>query len=924
MKSTPRDVAFALKFNVEAPAITRNVVAVSWTVDVLRVLREIRGEAIRQARVADPRAFVHLPYANLRACLQLEVPDWATLKDDIGLRSLPEQEREADPWGFLAGGDPRENLRKIKEAFALWSEGALARFCDGRSAHAIGVVTLRQLAQQDKLLRVTPSRVQLFPWGAPTKSGQPSPFDVTAGVLAAQLAGKEIFPDLGPVTRVVGGPVNNHAEIMTRPHSAAGGRFSLVCDLSVETLPGATTPLVYLRFKRRRWADSLNSKYPISASIGGFVFPHAMRPANAYRFSVMYQSKKWVTDMGYPHYEHALELAGGYQDEKVLEYPCDDHASVVVMVKAEVADARKSNLKAGVPLVDQADAFAQIVKALQPFGFEPFEAFRAVKSPTVKKQPLSLLKAEVTLARLLERHATSGDGDGEDVSVDDSIQAATDAPASRWFKGDTPTPDPQHQRIVGAIRTLVKDTACPGDTTRQMIYVVAHAPDDLEWIRTTIDAMLGDAIKVVSAPLPAGTHGPKKMLPLDSKSNKARFDARVEAWLSFAKSAGIQERAMVLVQAPRFYEVGDGKVQPDDQVNKAAARQALASVGCTVQYLLPSKTGQLEEFMPRLQVAILDLVFGHAGSVWGLQQASSTCFAVNELAPRWVSAFSSLQVFTDWGTVNNVFVATKLECASGRAWVRFAHENAEKVQTPWMRFDQGAQYLAGRRLTLPRLHSDQRDLLAKFFETTLDQLATDDPNAVVFIDSTRSARLARWLSDQGVIDARGAVAPGVDASVRWPGLRLLRVREQAPAIGQEKTYAAQAPSDPTVRAWTSTPRLFQVDPAALPTFWSLAGPTTKHKRGASCYRQTVLPISKKSPDRSNWFSAFPAQPDHQHMTPRAVELVVLQRQAIDTDVQLASFAQALRAGMLTGFNDRWVTTPSPLRIVDKLAEYMRT
>ncbi len=921
MKFSSRDAVFALRFSDEAPAITCNVVAVSWTIEVLRVLREIRDEAIKQARLADERAFVHLPYANLRAFLQLEVADWATLKDDIGLRSLPEKARDADPWGFLSGGDPKENLRKIKDAFAQWSEGALARFSESRSAHAIGIVTLRQLALQNKLLRVTPSRVQLFPWGTSTKTGLPSPFDVTAGVLAAQLAGKEIFPGLGPVTRVVGGPVNNHAEIMTRPHNAAGGRFSLVCALSIETLPGGAKPLIYLRFSRRRWADSLNNKYPSSSTIGGFVFPHAERPASAFRFSVIHQSGKWITDMGYPHYEHALKLSRGFQDEEVLEYPCDDHASVLVMVKADVADARKSDLQAGVPLVDQADAFIEVVKALQPLGFEPFEAFRAVKYPALKARRLSMLKAEVTLARVLERYGPAG---GDEAPLGVSIQVATDAPSTRWFKAEIPVPDPQHNRVVTAIRTLVKDTAYLADATRQTIYVVAHAPDDLEWIRTTISAMLGDSIKVVSAALPAGTHGPKQSLALDGKPNKVRFDARVQAWLKFVESAGIPQRAMVLIVAPIFFDVGEGKVKPDDRVNKPAARQALASAGCTVQYLLPSETGRLVKFLPRLQAAILDLVFGHAGSVWGLQQASSTCFPTVTTAPRWVSAISSLQVHTDWDTVNRVFVATRLECASGQAWVRFAHQDAEIVQTPWMRFDEGAKYLAGRRLVLPRLHGDQRDLLAKFFETTLDQVAADDPNAVVFIDSTRIARLARWLSDQGVNEARGEVSPGLVAGVRWPSLRLLRVREQAPAIGQEKIYAQQLPNDPTVRTWTSTANLFQVDTASMPTFWSLAKPTSHHKRGASCYRETTLPNSKVSPEHPNWFRVFSALPDYQHMTPRAVELVVLQKQATDADVQLASFAQHLRAGMLTAFNERWVTTPSPLRIIDKLAEYMRS
>ncbi|WP_439668992.1 hypothetical protein [Cupriavidus necator] len=54
-----------------------------------------------------------------------------------------------------------------------------------------------------------------------------------------------------------------------------------------------------------------------------------------------------------------------------------------------------------------------------------------------------------------------------------------------------------------------------------------------------------------------------------------------------------------------------------------------------------------------------------------------------------------------------------------------------------------------------------------------------------------------------------------------------------------------------------------------------------------------------------------------------MEFVILQKQPQDSNLQLASFAQHLRAGMLTARNEPWVTTPTPLRIIEKLSEYMR-
>jgi hypothetical protein len=66
----------------------------------------------------------------------------------------------------------------------------------------------------------------------------------------------------------------------------------------------------------------------------------------------------------------------------------------------------------------------------------------------------------------------------------------------------------------------------------------------------------------------------------------------------------------------------------------------------------------------------------------------------------------------------------------------------------------------------------------------------------------------------------------------------------------------------------------------------------------------------------------PAQPDTHHATPQAVEIVVLQAQPSENANQLATFAHRLRGGMLTTRNDRWVSSPTPLRITDKLGPYM--
>ena len=530
-----------------------------------------------------------------------------------------------------------------------------------------------------------------------------------------------------------------------------------------------------------------------------------------------------------------------------------------------------------------------------------------------------MLKAEVTLGRLLDRH----EHDDDEAPPGKALEAITSVSPDRWFKADVPAPDAERDRVVAAVRKLTADTAYIADTSRHQLYVVTQTPEDVEWIKTTAAAMLGDVIKVLSVPLPANTHGP--MQSFTEGRRKQRFDARVREWLKFGESLKLGPRSMVLVQAPMFYKVEGDKFKPDDNVNKLAARKALGSLGCTVQYLLPSEHGRVDKFLPRVQAALLDLVFGHAGSVWGLKQAGEACFTGSASPPRWVGAVSSLVVQSEWfrDRAQSVFVATRMDCETGQAWVRFAHQTAEIVQTDWMRFDEGAKYLASTRMELPAPWAARRELLAQFFQSTFDDMVAVDPNAVVFIDSTRAARLASWLSDSGMRETSRQVAPGVLTAQRWPTLRLIRIREQAPTIGQEKIFGVSNGAEAPLRTWTSTPRLFRVSGASAPTFWSLARPGTHHKRGASCYREMLLPNSNQTEDNPKAFVPFPAQPDKQHLNSRAVEVVILQKQADDDEVQLASFAQHLRAGLLTARNERWVTAPTPLRIIDKLTEYMR-
>jgi hypothetical protein len=157
----------------------------------------------------------------------------------------------------------------------------------------------------------------------------------------------------------------------------------------------------------------------------------------------------------------------------------------------------------------------------------------------------------------------------------------------------------------------------------------------------------------------------------------------------------------------------------------------------------------------------------------------------------------------------------------------------------------------------------------------------------------------------------------VDGGVRgaWTGLRLIRVREQAPTMVNVRKDGPPLPTGDALEVATTVRRLYAVAGAEAPTYWSY-GPPGQQKRGISCYRPMLLP------DRSR-LTTVEFQPDYgQHHTPKGTEFVILQAQEHDDHHSLARFAERLRLGVVQARGDIWVKVPAPLFVLSKLADYM--
>lgn len=849
---TPR--ALAMTFEENANPLAWDVIAVSWSENSKTLLKSLLENINDRGENDETRNFT-LPFKNLRAKLRIRTK-LTQLDPDVGIGDL--NNKNAKKWWGLADAPENADIdalnkslqEHIHDVLSTWCESSLASFAERQY-----IERFRELVQnREAIILAPPQKITIYPYKRPELSspGLPGPFDITSGMLASHLAGKEIFPELGTVVHVVGGPDRNSAEIMTRPaidpKFGTGDRFSLVCKISLETLPGSLQPLVTFKFSRRRWAKKLVDSYSTTPTIGGFVFPKE-RSFKAFRFDIHRKNRKWTTAHGgYQEYEHFFKLEQGYQDENIVHYPNDtDQTNVVVMVKHGVSEDGVK-LKDGVPFVDQADAFNNLVREFQAFGLRPL------------------------------RH----DSDFKECKVR----------------------QPQGKE---------KNPGYLDDTARRKIYFLSENGEDGDIVKRIAAELFDNNIEVITGKLPANTHGPRDELPLADKSYTHRQKAREKIWEDWHEDNRISDRAMILIQAPEWF--GPNSRKHDDEVNKPAARRALARKGCTVQYILPKETEEEDkrkkkgnDFEQRVKSALTDLVWGHGGWVGGLENACEVLGCKIPSMPRLICAITSIQK-----SGQSILVASKTECSSGKSWVKIADKT---TRTNWVPFhDVFKRLSASDSFKLPD-KDDAKSFFEDFYKNTMDEISEEDPNAVIFIDAVHSRRYAPWLTDSGMLGIDGDLAFPV--SQKWQSLRLMRIREQAPVICHEKIHYEDGEPKPTATTWTAVRRLYQSTATPIPTFWSIDAYFTKSKRGDSCYRIMKLP------DSNGRFSPYKKRSDEKHLNPQALEISILQKQPNDDAIKLAAFAHHLRKCSMATTNDQFVKTPAPLRIVDKLAEYMET
>jgi hypothetical protein len=996
-------VPLAFTIAPDVPPVSVTGLALSWTREAIGTFQRIRNAHI------DPEFRRNLPYASLRGMMDAAMPSVSRLHRGMGLDeyALKPRQEDAQPFLFLDSPDAAEAARVMLPLLENW----VVTFLGPQYLEPGGVSfdfrdELLNLARVNRLVQFEPIEDRLVPWNAGVTGTAMPPdqkrrgFQLLVDQAARCVAGHELFIGLGPMRRIVttGPGAESVSQLITQPIELPDrGLFSLLVKLEVVTFPSLGQPLVTLEVSKRRWLSRISDRTADRNDIGGSVFS-LRRPDRAISFRVRRErgpdgAYRWMPDNTYEGLKPTLELPLTRLDaEAILRGEANTSESQVVLIHRDGISQGRHRVKVGVPERDKLEAFHSIAPALKPIGLVPFDGYRKVvaRHSTQHREGARTINAPTLLGAALD----SLEPDTSEKPTSQSLQRLDDDGINQLLrrhfkvgleqiqKAHLVVPEnsgEKHQSVE--LDTLIRANA---DAVKRMYgslrpqLVIFHeqgplAETPLRIVKAVAQLLWGEAIGIVSNKLPAGVHGPKPALDGATLPDRKRSELRVEAWRPYAKQvAAMKRRTFCLVMAPDRYRNPDDptRAQLDDRINKAAGRQALATLAqASVQYLLPPHIGRdsdqidLIDFLHRIQAALRDLISAHSGRFEGLARAAESVFStVSEMrdsAPREILGITVVrkQAGRRRGGVGSTYLplAIRMDVSTGQCELRSAFEDASgqlKI-SQWEPFADGLSTVS--RISPVRLAEKTniaRTRFARFVEEVISESVDAGANPLVLIDSTNCVQLWNWLADQRLDVGNIKIGDKEWMEKSWKGARIVRIRQDlAPGIveNKEQRFARSSVDDDRDRttqscdvateAPTSPHGLFRLTAADRrdgPVCYLSVGQKTLHmiKRGVSCYRTTDagIPYSIKRDDakraehvrnragqrlyvlgeRPPWIGQWP--------TPNPLEIVVTLRGPADDPDRIAELVERLRYGF--GHYNDWTSLPAPLFFERVVRDYI--
>lgn len=891
----------------------------------------------------------YLPIVRLRATLMANLDGVLRLDRDLGLREGGKPALEIRQEAIQDSGVDVEQADALRDtvlkALKRWHLDVLLAWAErnelGEIASRIGPA-------------IHADGISIVHVGLPlaesiASGGQKREFDLIARQIAERLVGEELFDGLGPC-EIVADPTsrNGTAELMTAPNKVAGNDnvFSMAAHLSVFTLPYSKE--LYLRVSaiKRVWASKVPGRKPNAPPTVRCYIVAPNKPIMLAR--VRCPAKEWEFDDDYLQYlsESNGKLPSDLKDAVARTMP-DDSGWWFGLPKLTTLFDR-----IGGRTVFEGDEFDlhTRVMSLLPDVVSTDIPYREVKldrkSPTSEVAMLKLddfglapenVNTGLAGAALLdpsEDDAGSVDEVGESLTVDQkrTLRIAKHRAANVLALGN-----------VHANQTPV-------------LWVFGASTREKTLIAACIAELFGDAVKVSFEILPDGVHGLKENLDSPKGKGVERFDARLKRWEPTAKQIPRDGGPRhVLICAPK--EING---RTEDPVNYYAGLHAMCSMAdANVHHILPTeidrKTQKPDEqnFVHRLQSALLDVFMAHSGVVLG-----TAAFVASRMPMPLPQAVYGIQVvrsraknFTSESSVS-FLLFTRLMIGSGTTEVRFAYRTGHRsLHKGWMPLNEGLRWLGAQR----QITSDEKWVKENFagqVKAVLNEMASADPRAVVLVDWSTVGGLWPGINDASLIAGQTGrvMLDNTNLALACPQMTFVRLRANRDATMSLrkrstmlyeawKNESEQATGDLVEEAYTTTLKtIVELNATGAATGLSNGVSMPRHYlmvmgyrktvqilRGMSCYRtmrrMKALDTDDKDDKegkRFDWEAVSPSKDDA--ALPASLEVTVL---ACPDDVvpdEIARLVMGLRLGY--AHYDEWTATPAPLFFAAKVQDYI--
>jgi len=661
---------FPLAFTVPdslAPIIVEGF-NLTWTKAGLQCLDEIQQGANVK----------NLPYGSLRNFLQVVLKDATRIEPEVGLSkyalNYAKGDRMPEPFVYLTGGDEEEINKVLRPIINDWFTNSLKPFAEKEDISIKIIDRLEDLQERGELIKVSPFKSQVLPWGWNKQTDTTQPKDkyayrMLADYVARQIAGQVIFPGLGPMKRVIfsnGTFTSGIAELITDPITLPDkkGKFSFLVSLEVITYPSLHQPLLQVKVSKRRWFTQLKAPKYDRRNISGFIFSQE-HTDRAFSYQVKCERDKsnkkgknkkqeeikliWKTDKDFEILRRELNLGPSCDGQQIaLGLASTDSCKVLLTYRNGLQDnseddeetSEKYGIETGVPEIDKLDAFEAIAKILKPLGIEIFDGYTEVLSKHKPDDTASrMINLPTLLGGVLEALETNTNLKFTPKYLDQLNDKQIDDLLSKYFgirleeidwgrkalqfKGRTKNQTDELQKIIKANQTAMQ-RLYPNQRPLLFIFYEAHLQTEAELLQKVTQLLWGDTLQIEINRLPENTHGPREILSGNEFKAKERSRERIKKWESTAKQIEkLNQPTFCLIMARKFYPdpTGQKTAKPDDKVNKPSTRKALAMAGAGVQFLLPiektRKTNRLKlaDFFHRMQSALKDLIFAHSGRI---------------------------------------------------------------------------------------------------------------------------------------------------------------------------------------------------------------------------------------------------------------------------------------------------------------------